>query len=98
MYSRLVKADSVRQDLKGWLGRGSVHVAGRTELSTDLVRASCGGVAGKSSFGEVPALLGLILSKSGGIEIGLGDGDVKDSCASRDCDGDCHIHAGFGSC
>ncbi len=86
------------KDLNGWLGLGSTYATGHTELSANVIRAGCCGVSRKRSLGEVPALLGLVLVESGGIEIGLGDGDIEDSGASRDCHGDGHVDACLGSC
>ena len=91
-HSRLVEADSVCENLKGWFG-GHIHAAGHTELGTDVVGTGGGRISQESGLGEVPALLGKILGECGGIEIGLGNGDVEDASAGGDGDGDSHIHA-----
>ena len=79
-HSRLVKANSVRQDLNGWLGL--FRAAGHTKLGADVVRASCGCVSCKRGLGEVSALLSIVLDESGGIQVGLRNGDIKDTSTS----------------
>lgn len=96
LHSRLVKANSVGKDLEGWLG-GS-HTARHTELGTDVVGAGRCSVTRERGLSEIPALLGLVLGEGGGIEIGLGNGDIEDTGASGDCDWDGGIDACFGNC
>ena len=86
------------ENLKRWLGGSSIHAAGHTELSADVVRAGCCSVSGKRGLGEISALLGLVLNESGGIEIGLRNWKIEDTSAGRDGDRYRHVHACFGSC
>lgn len=92
-HSRLVKANSVREYLKGWRSRNIVCIARRTKLRADVVGAGRRSISRKCSLSEVPALLGLVLNEGGGIEIALRHGEIKDAGASRDGDWNCHISA-----
>ena len=85
----------MRKDLNG---RSGVRATWRTELSADVIRAGRGSVSRERGLSEIPALLRLILGESGGIEIGLWNGDIKDTGAGRDGDRNTHVHACFGSC
>lgn len=86
------------KDLNGWLGRSTVHAAGHTVLGADIVCASRCSIAGQRGLGEISSLLRLVLGESGGIKIGLWNGDIEDTGAGRDCDRDGHVDACFGSC
>ena len=64
-HSRLVKANSMRKDLNGWLGH--LHAAGHTKFGADVVRAGRCSVSRKRGRGEIPALLSIVLDERGGI-------------------------------
>ena len=85
------------EDLDGWLGP-CFHATGHAELGADVVGAGRGMVALERGVGEISTLLGNVLSEGGGVHIGLGDGDIEDASAGRDCDWDGEIGASFGSC
>ena len=87
----------MREDLNRWLDR-STHVARHTELGTDVVCSGCCVVTQERSLSEIPALLGVVLDKCGGIEIGLWYGDVEDTGSGGDMDWDAYVHAFFGGC
>ena len=86
------------KDLKGRVGRSSIHAARHTELSADMVRAGRCRVSRQCGLCKIPALLGLVLDEGGSTEIGLRNGDIEDTSASRDGDWDGHVDACFGSC
>lgn len=86
------------EDLKGWLGRGSIHAARHTELSADVVSARGGRISREHCRTEVSALLGLVLIECSGIRVGLWNGNIEDPGAGRNRDWDGHVDACFGSC
>ena len=90
---RLVEANSMCQDLDCGIGR--IAGTGHAELSADIVSARGSRVIKESDFGEVPALLRLVLDEGGRVKIGLWDSDVEDTRTRRDVDWHGHVHAYF---
>lgn len=84
----------MRKDLNG---RSGIRATWHTEFSANVVRAGGGSVTQKRGLSEIPALLRLVLGKSGGIKISLRNGDIEDTSAGRNGDWNAHIHACFGS-
>lgn len=88
----------MRKDLNGWLGRGTVHATRHAKLGADVICASRRRVSRQRGLRKVSPLLRLVLDEGGGIEIGLWNGDIKDTGAGRNRDWDGHVDACFGSC
>lgn len=86
------------KNLKGRVGRSSIHAARHTELSADLVRAGRCRVSRQCGLCKISALLGQVLDEGSSIKIGLRNRKIEDTSASRDGDWDSHVDACFGSC
>ena len=84
--SRLVEADAMSKELhSGILVRGIVR---RTELSTDLVGSSNGGVVEQGLFCEICPDGRKVLRERCSIEVGLQGGKIKNSVSRRDVNRD----------
>jgi hypothetical protein len=77
---RLVEANSVGQDLDGWIR--AVVIGWHTELGADFICACGGAISGENSVGKVSTLLSYIEDEISSLEVSLRDRKVEDGLPS----------------